>query len=384
MPLEDMYVEIQPCANGLHAVFTGDFTFEYIPEDVNSMLFPVPPDANNIRAWQDAIGLAWAWSGELYPTILPEMPNMPMIEWQGPFPLGGAVFTVDYEHDLIKRPTEFIFFYALGTGKYFPSYDKTTTAYFDILLPKCFEVAGVWLDESPHEYEIVDGHLMVTVESWFGPITNDLIVSLLPITIDLNNDGFANFLDYAIFANNWQKTGSGLEGDINGDNVVDSNDLEILVSSWLCGVKPLEDDTEDSYFCEGDFDASYPCSNAVDEDWDTYALPADPRATSYIYENYIIPPGIAMADFTIKYQQTAQVTPGLCTNVTDYWDGSTWTELECTALSNYISTLTVRIPDDGLSESTLQLRTRIRKSSGVPGGGDGRYYEGKVTWYFSL
>ena len=144
------------------------------------------------------------------------------------------------------------------------------------------------------------------------------------------------------------------------------------------------DDTEDSYSCEGNFDARHPCSNAVDEDWDTYALPAVPRAASYIYENYIIPSGIARADFTIKYAQTAPVTPGGCTNVTDYWDGSAWKELNCTALRNQISTLTVRIPHDALSRSTLELRTRVWKSAGMLGSGSGMYYEGKITWYFSL
>jgi Tol biopolymer transport system component len=196
---------------------------------------------------------------------------------------------------------------------------------------------------------------------------------------DLNNDGFIDFRDYAILANDWLKTGPGLEGDINGDEIVDYNDLEMLVRTWLCNV--LEDDTEDSYSCEGDFDPCYPCSNAVDEDWDTYALPADPGATSYIYENYMIPIGTVTADFTIKYKQTAPVTPGLCTNVTDYWNGSSWIELNCTALTNQISTLTVEIPDDVLSGNTLQLRTRTWKWSGAIGAGDGRYYEGKVIWY---
>jgi hypothetical protein len=178
-------------------------------------------------------------------------------------------------------------------------------------------------------------------------------------------------------------------GDINGDCIIDFKDFTLMALHWLeCigpnqgGLRLVEDDTEDSYSCEGNFDVFYPCSNAVDEDWDTYALPADPGATSYICETYIIPSGIEVADFRIKYQQTAPVTPGLCTTVTDYWDGSTWTELNCTALSRQISTLTVRIPHDALSRTTLQLRTRVWKSSGLIGSGSGMYYEGKVIWYF--
>jgi len=175
-------------------------------------------------------------------------------------------------------------------------------------------------------------------------------------------------------------------GDINGDCEVNFKDFALMALHWLECIESnqgrlVEDDTEDSYSCEGNFDVSFPCSNAVDEDWDTYALPADGGAPSIIYENYIIPAGIAMADFTIKYGQTAPVTPGLCTNVTDYWDGSAWKELNCTALTTQISTLTVRIPDDALSGSTLQLRTRIWKSLGIPGSGSGMYYEGKVIWY---
>lgn len=179
MPLEDMHVIIEPAGDGLHATFTGDFTFTYIPDAVTSMTFPVPTDASNIQVWQDSVALPWSWSSDVYSTILPEMNSIPMIEWGGPFPTGGVVFTVDYEHDLIKRADEFIFFYALGTGKYFPSYDKTTTATFDIELPFGYSVAGVWLDETPHSYQVVASHLTLTVESQFGPIIHDLIVSLV-------------------------------------------------------------------------------------------------------------------------------------------------------------------------------------------------------------
>jgi len=180
MPLEEMDIQIFPSGGTLHADFDGDFTFDYIPEDVTSMLFPVPPDAAGIGVWQAGVELPWDWSDQLYPTILPEIPLIPMIEWQGPFPIEGTVFTVQYNHDLIERPDEYIYFYALGTGKYFPTYDKTTTANFDIILPGGFDVGGVWLDYDAHAYEVVGSHLLITVESYFGPITKDLIVSIVP------------------------------------------------------------------------------------------------------------------------------------------------------------------------------------------------------------
>jgi hypothetical protein len=200
MPLEDMVITIQPLGNGLHADFTGDFTFTYIPGDVVAMRFPFPPGTTNIQVWQDGTPKSWAWIADQYPTILPEMPLIPMIEWPGPFPTEGAVFTVAYEHDLIERPDEFIYFYAVGTGKYFPTYDKTTTAYFDILLPSEYVVRGVWLDDTPHAYDVVDGHLLITVESQFGPIVNDLIVSLVPApTGDFDKDGDVDADDYRCF-----------------------------------------------------------------------------------------------------------------------------------------------------------------------------------------
>jgi hypothetical protein len=184
MPLEEMRVEIGAIGGHLHAQFSGDFTFEYIPSEIASMLFPVPSDAMNIRVEQDDLEILWTWSMETYPTILPEMSATPMIEWQGPFPTDGAVFTVEYEHDLIERPGEKVFFYAVGTGKYFPTYEKTTTAYFDIEFPSSYEVGGVWLDYQAHDYEVETmgevSQLSITVESQFGPITNDLIVQLVP------------------------------------------------------------------------------------------------------------------------------------------------------------------------------------------------------------
>jgi hypothetical protein len=72
-----------------------------------------------------------------------------------------------------------------------------------------------------------------------------------------------------------------IAGDINGDCIIDFKDFTLMALHWLECIGPnqggwclVEDDTEDSYSCEGNFDIFYPCSNAADEDWDTYALPA--------------------------------------------------------------------------------------------------------------
>ena len=82
MPYEDMTVIIGRTASGLHAAFDGNYTFTYIPADVTAMLFPVPSDAQGIGVDSPWV---WRWSTDLYPTVLPEEPNLPMIAWDGPW-----------------------------------------------------------------------------------------------------------------------------------------------------------------------------------------------------------------------------------------------------------------------------------------------------------
>lgn len=171
-------------------MFSGDFTFDFIPdgscppeecEAVTAMRFPLPPvSATNVAVYQDGIPLPWTLATDLYPTILPEYPLLEMFEWSGPFPVGGAVFTVDYEHDVFRRGAEQVFFYSLGTGKYFPTYDKITTAILDIELPVNAGQIGVFLDDTqldPSNYSLVGNELDITLTSEFGPFTKDLIVT---------------------------------------------------------------------------------------------------------------------------------------------------------------------------------------------------------------
>ena len=51
----------------------------------------------------------------------------------------------------------------------------------------------------------------------------------VPIPGDLNGDFLVNSLDLAILLSNWLGTGSG---DCNGDGIVDSRDIAVLLSNW--------------------------------------------------------------------------------------------------------------------------------------------------------
>ncbi len=56
---------------------------------------------------------------------------------------------------------------------------------------------------------------------------------------DFNSDEIVNFADFAIFAESWQESGSGLDGDFNKNGIIDSNDLETFCFLWLSGPHPL-------------------------------------------------------------------------------------------------------------------------------------------------
>lgn len=189
MPLEQMTITI---GADRHVDFTGTFTFDFIPTTVSKMLFPLPPaNASAVRVFQDAVELPWSLSTDTYPTVLPEYPSLSMFEWAGPFPESGAVFTVNYEHDLFPRGDDWLFFYSLGTGKYFPTYDKETTAIFEIDLPSTATLKAVLLDDTPVDpsfYTLTGSRLDMTLTSAFGPFTKDLIVVMgipAPATLGL-------------------------------------------------------------------------------------------------------------------------------------------------------------------------------------------------------
>jgi len=56
---------------------------------------------------------------------------------------------------------------------------------------------------------------------------------------DFNSDNIVNFVDFATFANNWQQSGSGLDGDFDNSGAVDANDLATFSYLWLNGPGPV-------------------------------------------------------------------------------------------------------------------------------------------------
>jgi hypothetical protein len=57
---------------------------------------------------------------------------------------------------------------------------------------------------------------------------------------DFNGDKIVNFIDFARFAQNWQESGSRLDGDFDNGGTVDANDLATFAYFWLNGAHPLD------------------------------------------------------------------------------------------------------------------------------------------------
>jgi len=56
-----------------------------------------------------------------------------------------------------------------------------------------------------------------------------------PTITNLNNDGSADFVDFGLFAKNWQQSGEDLAGDFDDSNTVDTDDLVVFCWYWLFG-----------------------------------------------------------------------------------------------------------------------------------------------------
>ena len=268
MPLEDMYSTLDEIdAGGLRENFLGDYYFSSIPETVSLMKYPVPPASDGISVemgklspeWvftpsilpfihEFQVGLGqqqWYYIFESYPTVLPEWPGIPMIAWDGPFPQ-KALLRVKYQHNLLQRGRDYVYFYALGTGKYFQTYQKEAISFLDISMPPSYNMHRLFLDNTPHAFAVTaeKGRTVVSVyaSAQFGPFTRDIIGLVRPwwIAADANYDDKTDILDLINARNQMGKNtatdAAADDADVTGDGKVDILDL-IMIRNHL-GEKP--------------------------------------------------------------------------------------------------------------------------------------------------
>lgn len=214
MPLEDMYSYLDETDLGeLSETFIGNYYFSYIPEDVDQMKYPLPPESNDISVAMGKLPedwdftddifpflhemqvpmdpMKWFYIRELYPTVLPEWPGIPMIAWNGLFPK-KAVLSIKYQHNLLKREQGYIYFYALGTGKYHQTYQKEALSFLDISMPIKYNMQRLFLDHTPFAFAetsekddsgTIQRIVSISATAQFGPFTKDIIGYIRPRVI---------------------------------------------------------------------------------------------------------------------------------------------------------------------------------------------------------
>jgi len=296
MPLEDMYAELNEIdgGTGLEESFNGYYYFDRIDESVHLIKFPVPPET---RGFEVAMGklppewkfvesafpylheqhpahwepCPWTVLRELYPTVLPEWPLIPVHgwypPWYGSFPR-QAVFNVKYRHDVLKRGRSYIYFYALGCGKEYPVataepgddtdgsgdevppfYRTGVTSYLDITMPRNYSCVRMFLDYDMQPFAVTQegSHTVVSfyAKKPDGPFKRDLIAFIRPfcLTADVNYDDRTDVLDLLSVRNKLGQSVSdeaSEDADVNGDGTV--NVLDLITLRNHLGEKPELDD----------------------------------------------------------------------------------------------------------------------------------------------
>jgi hypothetical protein len=266
MVLEDMFAEINPGDAGqMVETFYGFYYFDRIDPSVMQMEYPLPPRNRDFsiymgklpedwrysdsifpslhEAWPDFTALPWTVLRKLYPTVVPEWPWIPVNGWWGPaygsFP-PKALFHVKYHHDLLSRGREYVYFYALGSGKgqddvgHGTVFPQGLTSFLDIRMPGNLNVVRMTLDYDMQPFTVTteQGKTVVSFygKSLVGSFKKDLIATIRPwcLTSDVNYDDKTDVLDLVRVRNQLGKAVSdeaAEAADVNGDGVVNVLDL---------------------------------------------------------------------------------------------------------------------------------------------------------------
>jgi hypothetical protein len=82
-----------------------------------------------------------------------------------------------------------------------------------------------WIDTGGY-YEASGHHTLYAIS---GVLTAAITV----VPGDLNGDGIVNAQDLELVASHWLQTGTNVAGDANGDGIVNGGDLRIIDANWL-------------------------------------------------------------------------------------------------------------------------------------------------------
>ena len=195
MPREDIYVNLSASNGTVCAKVHGVYHFSHSDFKNVSMTYPISPNSTNISVEVNGSEINWWYSDKTYSSVLG---NLPMINWTiYNFP-APTIVEVDYEHIVPKSNNTYQYLYAMGTGRYFYTYSKTTTAYIhisidfpDLLEPNLYMVdypEGRWKGYSDPkwvwnlvEYDISKINstwtIKTTRQASYGPLLEDVVLT---------------------------------------------------------------------------------------------------------------------------------------------------------------------------------------------------------------
>jgi len=154
------------------------YPFKNVGYSTVTMKFPVPPNSEDISVFVDNLPVYWSWSEEKYST---EIGEYGMITWKIDNPPEEFEVKVVYRHKLVDAAGEYVFLYALGTGRYMEYYAKQVTAHIRMAVTGVAESYAVRLGSETIDSGRADETPLTLrydlQSSMFRPFTEDFVFS---------------------------------------------------------------------------------------------------------------------------------------------------------------------------------------------------------------
>jgi len=201
MPYEYIDATISLDEGVMKAKVNGTYTFENHGYYFVTMYYPVPPDSEGISVKLGNTLLDWNYSNWNYSTVIGDFP---MIWWSIEDTPEHFNVTTYYEHPVPLIDGNYMFLYAMGTGRFLADWPTLTTAYvtirigMDIASPETLNLytiedsSGTWIWK-PANYTITPEtgtwKIISTFQSEFlEPLKEDVLLTFTPTTIPTHHD----------------------------------------------------------------------------------------------------------------------------------------------------------------------------------------------------